>query len=288
MSIDRDWKQLYVDLRRIKLGDYLETEEFELLITEFDFDEEWYEINHNLGYSDELVQILIYILMGLSSESDNIHLRNSLMKTILVEFMQWNVDKTEYKFVIQELKYLGFFDPYEEIYSFEKELEKLNSLKNNEEEQASQAIAYNKSIFVVHGHDNEARLQTTRFIEKLGYNAIILHEQASGGKTIIEKIEEYSDVGFGIVLYTPCDYGRKSTSKSDEQPRARQNVVFEHGYLIGKIGRSRVCALVKGQIEKPNDISGVVYIEMDKNNAWQMMVCKEMKRAGYKVDMNAL
>ncbi|WP_254520366.1 TIR domain-containing protein [Bacillus cereus] len=82
---------------------------------------------------------------------------------------------------------------------------------------------------------------------------IILHEQASGGTTIIEKIENNTDVGFGIVLYTACDLGK---AKNDElQKRARQNVVFEHGYLIAKLGRSNVCALVKDNIEKPNDTS---------------------------------
>jgi predicted nucleotide-binding protein len=70
--------------------------------------------------------------------------------------------------------------------------------------------------------------------------------------------------------------------------RARQNVVFEHGYLIGKIGRKNVCALVKGDVETPNDISGVVYIEMDTSKGWQMNVAKELKSSGYAVDFNIL
>ena len=141
-------------------------------------------------------------------------------------------------------------------------------------------------VFIVHGHDEVAETKAARFIEKLGLKPIILHEQPSSSKTIIEKIEQYSDVGFGIVLYTPCDLGGKTedTLKS----RARQNVVFEHGYLMGKIGRENVCALVKGDIELPNDISGVVYIPMDDNNAWQYKIAKEMKSSGYNIDMNKL
>lgn len=141
-------------------------------------------------------------------------------------------------------------------------------------------------VFIVHGHDEAAEIKAARFIEKLGFEAIILHEQASSGKTIIEKIEQYSNVGFGIVLYTECDLGGKTTDKL--RHRARQNVVFEHGYLIGKIGRGNVCALVKGDIELPNDISGVVYVAMDDSNAWHFKVAKELKSSGYDIDMNKL
>jgi predicted nucleotide-binding protein len=143
-------------------------------------------------------------------------------------------------------------------------------------------------VFIVHGHDNLAKTELARFIERLGFTPIILHEQPSAGKTIIEKIEDYSNVGFGVVLYSPCDIGATMGQEKQLQPRARQNVVFEHGYLIGKLGRQRVCALVKGDIEKPKDIDGVVYVEMDARNAWQIEVAKEMKVCGYPVDMNKL
>ena len=143
-------------------------------------------------------------------------------------------------------------------------------------------------VFIVHGHDNSAKTEVARFVEKLGFEAIILHEQASGGKTVIEKIEAHSNVGFGVVLYTPCDVGAEKGSEDQLKPRARQNVVFEHGYLIGKIGRNNVCALIKNEIEKPNDISGVVYIQMDSYNAWNLALAKELKSAGYDIDMNLI
>ena len=143
-------------------------------------------------------------------------------------------------------------------------------------------------VFIVHGHDNAAKEAVARFIEKIGLEAIILHEQASSGNTIIEKIEANSNVGFGIVLYTPCDLGASQEEKDQLNPRARQNVIFEHGYLIGKIGRKNVCALVKGDIEKPNDISGVVYINMDEGDGWKLAVAKEMKESGYEVDLNKI
>ena len=143
-------------------------------------------------------------------------------------------------------------------------------------------------VFIVHGHDDAAKEAVARFVEKIGLKAIILHEQASSGQTIIEKIEANSNVGFGIVLYTPCDLGASQRQEDQQKPRARQNVVFEHGYLIGKIGRKNVCALVKGDIETPNDISGVVYIKMDESEAWKYQVAKEMKACGYDIDLNKI
>lgn len=147
----------------------------------------------------------------------------------------------------------------------------------------------NKKVFIVHGHDKMAKIEVARFIEKFGLEAIILHEQPNSGKTIIEKIEANSDVQYAVVLYTPCDMGRaKEEGVNEEKERARQNVVFEHGYLIGKLGRDKVSALVKGDIEKPGDISGVVYISMDDAGAWKTEIAREMKSIGLEVDMNKL
>lgn len=140
-------------------------------------------------------------------------------------------------------------------------------------------------IFIVHGRD-ESENKVARFIAKLGFEAIILQEQPSGGSTIIEKLEEHTNVGYAIVLYTPCDEG--SLVGQELKPRARQNVVFEHGYLIGKLGRGKVCALVQDDVEIPNDINGVVYIRLDTHGAWKVNVAKELKAAGYDFDASKL
>ncbi|PMK14209.1 TIR domain-containing protein [Vibrio splendidus] len=147
---------------------------------------------------------------------------------------------------------------------------------------APQELKKNK-VFIVHGRDNEAKQEAARYIESIGLEAIILHEQASSGMTIIEKIEHYAgEADFAIVIYTPCDKGRGAFETTvPARYRARQNVVFEHGYLMAKLGRKNVCALVKGQIETPNDISGVVYVSMDQAGAWKNDVNLELKACGY-------
>lgn len=151
---------------------------------------------------------------------------------------------------------------------------------------APSVVARNKrKVFIVHGHDNAAKQEVSRFIESLALQTIILHEQASSGRTVIEKIEHYSnDADFALVLYTPCDLGRGVTeTKVPARPRARQNVVFEHGYLIAKLGRENVCALTKGVLETPSDISGVVYVSLDEAGAWKQEVVKELRACGYTV-----
>src|SRR5262249_21992550 len=117
---------------------------------------------------------------------------------------------------------------------------------------------------------------------------VILHEQASQGKTIIEKFESHADVGFAVILLTPDDVGASSAAYQAEQPlapRARQNVVFEHGFFIGRFGRGRVCALHKG-IEIPSDLQGVIYVPFDEKGAWRLDLAREMKAAGMNVDLN--
>jgi len=123
-----------------------------------------------------------------------------------------------------------------------------------------------------------------RYLEKLGFEAIILHEQASRGRTIIEKIEDHGEVGFAVVLLTPDDVG--GANETELKPRSRQNVILEPGYFIGRLTRSRVCALKRGNVEVPSDFGGVVYTELDENGGWKTSLGKELEAAGFQIDSN--
>lgn len=147
----------------------------------------------------------------------------------------------------------------------------------------------NNAVFVVHGHDDATKEKVARFIEKLGLEVIILHEQVNRGMTIIEKFEEYSrKAEFAVVLYTPDDVAYPLGNEKQSRPRARQNVVLEMGYFIGTLGRDKVCVLYKGDVELPSDILGVVYTKIDDAEAWKLNVAKELKLAGYDIDLNKL
>lgn len=149
-------------------------------------------------------------------------------------------------------------------------------------------VVKNKKVFIVHGHDDELKESAARLVEKIGLEAVILHEQANEGLTIIQKLEKQADVGYAIILYTPCDEGRKKGSENSK-PRARQNVVFEHGLFMGKLGAGRVCALRKSEVEMPSDAQGILYIEVkDGSNDWKYQVAKELEKAGYDVDWSKI
>ena len=149
-----------------------------------------------------------------------------------------------------------------------------------------ETIIKGRDIFVVHGHDEAAKQAVARYLEKLNLSAIILHEKPDKGRTIIEKFEDYSDVGFAIILLTPDDMGYKNGEPGEVKPRARQNVIFELGYFIGKLGRGNVCALYKEGIELPSDIQGVLYVPMDPADGWHVKLAREIKHAGIEVDLN--
>lgn len=149
--------------------------------------------------------------------------------------------------------------------------------------------SFNNSIFIVHGHDEAFKQSVARVVEKLGLKAIILHEQPNVGKTIIEKLESYSNVGFAIVLLSPDDIGKGiNEPDSNYEPRARQNVIAELGYFIGKLGRERVCPLYMNGVEIPSDFNGVLYLPYDKAGNWRLELVKELKAVGYDVDANRL
>ena len=144
-------------------------------------------------------------------------------------------------------------------------------------------------VFVVHGRDEAAKQTVARYLEGLGLEPVILQEQPSQGRTIIEKFEDYAQtVGFAVILGIPDDIGGLAGEADNLQPRMRQNVVLELGYFAGAIGRKRVCALLKGGVERPSDYDGVIYIPLDDFGGWQMELAKEMRAAGLPVDLNRL
>jgi predicted nucleotide-binding protein len=139
-----------------------------------------------------------------------------------------------------------------------------------------------RKVFIVHGHDDGAREAVARFLERVGLEPIILHEQANRGRTIIEKFEAHQDVGFAVVLLTPDDEGCEKGGTP--LPRARQNVVLELGYFVGVLGRDHVCALRRGDVEIPSDMTGVVYVPFDNSDGWKQSLGRELEAAGFEID----
>lgn len=142
-------------------------------------------------------------------------------------------------------------------------------------------------VFIVHGRDSAPKLDVALFLQRIGLQPVILHERPNGGRTLIAKFQQESaDIVFAIVLMTPDDVGGLVGEK--QQSRARQNVIFELGFFIGKLGAAKVCALMHGDIEKPSDFDAVVYVQYTDSGAWKTELARELKHVGIPFDLDAL
>jgi len=147
------------------------------------------------------------------------------------------------------------------------------------------APASNK-VFLVHGRDEAAKNEVALFLRTIGLDPVILHLRPNGGRHLLTKFrEESGGAGFAVVLMTPDDMGGIAGADADLQPRARQNVVFELGFFIGKLGPAHVAALLKSAVEKPSDFDGIAYISYGPGTSWKTELAREMHHA--KIPFNA-
>jgi predicted nucleotide-binding protein/DNA-binding NarL/FixJ family response regulator len=140
-----------------------------------------------------------------------------------------------------------------------------------------------RKVFIAHGHDLDARNSVTDFLQGIGIRPIVLFEEADRGDTIVEKLERCCrEADFAIVLLTPDDFGYPKENPNEIKPRARQNVIFELGYLAARLSRRRVRVLYRG-VEIPTNFLGVLYIEMDNAGKWKSYLIRELRDAGIPV-----
>lgn len=154
---------------------------------------------------------------------------------------------------------------------------------NPEVETSTHLQIHGDTVFVVHGHDHELKNAVQLLLVRAGVNHVVLHEQADKGRTIIDKlVEESAGSNYAIALLSPDDL------LDDGSKRARQNVILEIGYFIGRLGKERVRLLKKGDTEVPSDLAGILYENYDIGGAWKMKICKELIAVGIHVDMKAV
>lgn len=154
-------------------------------------------------------------------------------------------------------------------------------------------VSYNDKVFIVHGHDNAMKESVARVINMLGLDPIILHERANKGDSLMDKLAREGNVGFVVVILSADDKGNAKTDSEEKlNYRARQNVIFELGFFIGQMGKSRVIALREeiSDFEEPSDYKGIAYIPYsNSNDSWKGKIGQELKGAGYKnIDLNKL
>ncbi|MCP5487231.1 MAG: nucleotide-binding protein [Verrucomicrobia bacterium] len=149
--------------------------------------------------------------------------------------------------------------------------------------------AVNRRVFVVHGRHNELKVSVARFLERLDLEPIILHEQADCGRTIIDKFVQSADVAFAVVLLTADDRGGLATTPAEKyKPRARQNVILELGYFMGRLRPDQIVAIYQSGVEIPSDYQGKLFVPFDDEGAWKFHLAREIRASGIEIDMNRI
>ncbi len=170
-----------------------------------------------------------------------------------------------------------------------KEIEVFGLSKVTDDARADHPIL--KRVFISHGHDAEMREDTQAFIKQVGLEPVTLEDSPSEGRTVIEKLEHYSNVPFAVILFSPDDLAYSGRElPSEAKPRARQNVVLELGYFLAKIGRSNVLVLQRMSegFEKPSVIDGVMYVSYDESGKWKSSLAVELQARGHDIDVSQL
>ncbi|MAE84142.1 MAG: hypothetical protein CMB80_15470 [Flammeovirgaceae bacterium] len=266
MEVNSSIKPLYASLRRVGISQYLLDEEFETYLIEIDWDEEWSEIlSYHAGESlilasvsdyEESFKVLLSWFYERSSDFDG------LILDLISNFAEWNPVQFKINQIHDALKTLGL--PKKLLVEYQKEFRQIRDKKPIVIEHGSQSIMDLKKVFLVHGHDEETKLKLKDFLtSELKLRPIILSDQINNSvETIIGKFEKSAaECSSAIILFTPDD-------KVEDRYRARQNVILELGYFLGKFSHNKnrkIIIVKKGNIEIPSDIHGVIYLEFQQS-----------------------
>lgn len=285
------------DLINHDIGEFLKSRDFKVLLIKLELHDLWdqnYEmVKKERGFFSADLDHVKYDLEDTLKTFFNLFSRSSSLENsiieIIISFINNYEEETDFSDILESVKLSNFSD--ESCLKIQKSISYFNRKEKKNKNTIKNSIiienAQKDKIFIVHGHNNELKLEVEKIINKLGIQSVILHEQPNGGKTIIEKFEKYSDVHYAVVILTADDIG-KSKMEDDYKNRARQNVIFELGYFIGKLGRDNVMALCDKDIEIHSDISGFVYTEIDKNGYWKNELIRELRENGFKIDANKI
>lgn len=293
------YEVLYSDLKNHLIGYFLASREFKLFMSENGHFDQWKDLFEQVKSGRGYISLGTDHEPGDASDTLAIYLNSipqdksieDLITSIITKFIESKKEKIDFSDIIQSAKIAKFRDhnlknisTAIEVHN-NKKFPKKDTIPSNTKIVPEKNKSNKNEIFIVHGHNEEVKHNVARIIEKLKLKPIILNEQSNEGLTIIEKFEKHSNVSFAIILLTYDDIGNiKSTSENNK--RARQNVILELGYFLAKLGRKNVLPLYENGVELPSDISGVLYTKIDDSENWKFRLVKELKTAGFNVDAN--
>ena len=295
-KIKPNYEVLYSDLKTLDVGSFFLSRTFKSFMIKNNNYEIWCNTLEEVDKTNSVVSLITNeektnsekAFIRILNKIDDLQIQN--LATKIIETFILNSAYKDFSIISDDVELIKFSkENIETIKHAVKENAKKINLNVLEPNIAMKTTSKeeNKKVFIVHGHNDTLKLDVARTIEKLKLQPVILHEQSNNGKTIIEKFEKFSDVAFAIILLTADDLGNSKNTQNLNK-RARQNVIFELGYFIGKLGRENVMTLKEEGVEVPNDISGVVYTPYDSYGNWKTELAKELKSTGFTIDMNDL
>ncbi|PVX23638.1 MAG: hypothetical protein CW716_11665 [Candidatus Bathyarchaeum sp.] len=154
-------------------------------------------------------------------------------------------------------------------------------------------VSARRRVLVACGSDDEMKTALTEALAKLWLVPVVLCEEPGYGRKIVTRIADYADVEFAVVLLSPDDYvyakGEEPTKRKLKPP---QDVVFELGFLLGKLGKERVLVLFreseKGEFEVNTDFEGVTAAPFDNRDSWKLALIRQLAACGYTVESDRI
>ncbi|WP_049642865.1 TIR domain-containing protein [Candidatus Rhodobacter oscarellae] len=152
------------------------------------------------------------------------------------------------------------------------------------------AAAKKDRVFLSFGHNETAQVKLRLLLECLGVEPVELGQQIQNGMTYFETLKStYADVRAAVCLFTHDDEGyRLSGPDQVPKPRGRQNVVWDAGMFMGRVGAQNVHYVVEKSIEMPSNLAGLKHIRYDETGAWGTRVATNLLRTGVRINMDGL
>jgi predicted nucleotide-binding protein len=141
-------------------------------------------------------------------------------------------------------------------------------------------------VFVITGKDEKKKAAVASFLANLGVEPVIPQEDNGYKTTLVEKLEKDPDVAFAIILLVGDEVGYPKEKPEESRPRANQKVIFELGFLMGRLPHNLVCALYEEGLDLPAEYQGNVFIPFDGGGIWKLLTARAMKMAQVDIDMN--
>lgn len=291
------YEVLYSDLNNHFIGGYLASRDFKIFMSEIGQYDQWKAHYENVKSQRSYFALGTDHEPGDAADTFGIYLNaiesnpnvEDLVTTIIEHFIACSKKKRDFSDVVQSMKISDFETENVEKIQLATQNHDLKEFPIQKEvaqkKTKPKAKSNGKDVFIVHGHNELIKHNVARTLSSLKLNPIILHEQSNEGLTVIEKFEKFSEVEFAVILLTFDDYGNVKNEETKNK-RARQNVIFELGYFLSKLGRSKVLPLYEDGVELPSDMSGVLYTKIDESENWKFRLVKELKSTGFDVDAN--